>query len=158
MKGVSAENYYFFDLDYFKNFKDLLGKNQKLLVAKYEGKVISALFLMIHGQYAHIHLSGSIYEYLNLGVNNLIKHEAVNFAKNLGAKYFHFGGGNTSNVEDHLFNFKANFSTERGDFYIGKKVDNQDIYSQLCEKWEKAYPEKKERFSKYLLKYRLTDN
>jgi len=157
MKGVGASSYYFFDYEYFKNFKSFLGDNQRLMVAKYEGKIVSALVMMLKGEYAHIHLSGSIYEYLKLGVNNKIKHEATLIARNLGAKYFHFGGGNSSDLEDHLFKFKANFSKERGDFYIGKKVHNEDIYNKICDIWEKNNPKKKEKYAKFLLKYREID-
>ena len=99
---------------------------------KYKDKIVSALFLMIKGEYAHIHLSGSIYEYLKLGVNNKIKHDATLISRKLGAKYFHFGGGNSSDVEDPLFKFKSNFSKERGDFYIGKKIYNQEVYNKIC--------------------------
>jgi len=154
MKGVNAGSYYYFGYEYFKNFKDFIRKNQKLLIAKYNDKIVSALFLMIKGKYAHIHLSGSTYEYLKFGVNNKIKHEAVLLSKELGAKYLNFGGGNSSDLNDPLFKFKANFSTERGDFYIGKKVHNKEIYRTVCKIWEDKYPEKKEDHANFFLKYK----
>ncbi len=158
MKGLGAESYYFFDEYYFRNFRHMLGENQKFLVARLNGEVVSALFLMLYGDYAHIHLSGSIYKYLNLGVNNLIKHQAVRYVKQLGFKYLNFGGGSSADPEDPLFKFKANFSNERGEFYIGKKVHNHEIYAQMCEIWEKANPDKREKYANFLLKYRMIND
>jgi len=154
MKGVGAGLYYFFDYEYFMNFRKLLANNQKLIVAKYEGKIVSALFLMIRGEYAHIHLSGSVYEYLKFGVNNKIKHNATIIGREFGAKCFHFGGGNSANIEDPLFKFKANFSKERAAFFIGKKIHNEDIYNKVCSVWEKTHPELKDKYTKFLLKYK----
>ncbi|OQY05510.1 MAG: hypothetical protein B6I20_01130 [Bacteroidetes bacterium 4572_117] len=158
MKGVSAGSYYYFGYEYFNNFNNFIGKNQKLMIARYDDKIVSALFLMIKGDYAHIHLSGSIYEYLKFGVNNKIKHEAALLSKELGAKYLNFGGGNSADLNDPLFKFKANFSTERGDFYIGKKIHNNDTYEKVCDIWASKYPEKKEKYANFFLKYKELDD
>ncbi len=102
--------------------------------AAYYNGVVSALFLRIKVEYAHIHLSGSIYKYLKLGVNNKIKHDATIIGRELGAKYFHFDGSNSADLDAPLFKFKANFSKERGDFYIGKKMYNEDISNIISTK------------------------
>lgn len=66
-------------------------------------------------------------------------------------KYFHFGGGVSSDMKDPLFKFKSGFSKENRKFYIGKKIHNQEIYDQIISIWEKNNPNK---IDKRLLKYR----
>ncbi|MFN8258883.1 MAG: GNAT family N-acetyltransferase [Bacteroidales bacterium] len=155
MKEVGALPYYYFDPAYALNFNSFLGMNQKLFFAVFEDKKICTMLMMIYGEYAHYHLSGRVKEFANLAANNLILDAAIQFAKQQGARVFHFGGGNSNNSDDPLYKFKSNFSKARADFYIGKKVHNPEIYNKICQSWEVQNPEKKEKYSKFLLKYRM---
>ncbi len=152
MENVDAEDYYFFDKKYFENFRKNLATNHKLLTAIYNEEIICSMLLMYKGDYAHYHLSGRRRDFSKLAANNLVLHHAINLAKQIGCKKFHFGGGTSSDVKDHLFRFKAGFSKSISRFKIGKKVHNQDIYDQVIESWEMKNPEKKSM--NLLLKYR----
>ena len=151
MKNVNAADYYFFDEKYFKNFRLSLGKKQVLLVAKYESKFICGMLLMLNNNYAHYHLSGRKQEYSPLASNNLILNYAIKYARQQGCKYFHFGGGNTTNENDHLLKFKSNFSKSYANFYFGKKVHNQKVYDEVLKQWEARAMNKN---NNKLLKYR----
>lgn len=157
MKAVGAKNYYFFDENYFLNFKNLLDKKQSLLLAELGGQIIAGLLLMVEGKYAHYHLSARHKEYAKFAANNFLLEKAIQIAKEKGAEKFHFGGGNTSDENDPLFKFKANFSKSRADFYIGKKIHNQEIYQQVCSKWEQKHPDLQNKYKYFLLKYREID-
>ncbi len=157
MKAVGAKSYYFFDEDYFLNFKKLLDNKQSLLLAELDGKIIAGLLLMVNGKYAHYHLSARHKEYAKFAANNFLLEKAIQIAKEKGAEKFHFGGGNTSDENDPLFKFKANFSKSRADFYIGKKIHNRKIYEQVCNAWEQKYPDLKNKYKYFLLKYREID-
>jgi len=157
MKEVGALSYYFFNPEYALNFNSELGNKQQLLFADYQGKRICSMLLMINGEYAHYHLSGRLNEFSRLAANNLILDEAIEIARERGAKYFHFGGGNSNDMKDPLFKFKANFSNTLADFYIGKKIHNQEVYHGICNKWEELYPHLKDKYNRFLLKYRQTN-
>ncbi len=154
MKNIGSLEYYYFNEEYIKNFKHSLGENQNLILAKYNGKIIAGLLIMINNEYAHYHLSGRDKNYPSLASNNFLLDKAIRLAIESGAKYFHFGGGNSADNDDPLFKFKANFSKGKGDFYIGKKIHNIEIYKKLCDLWEKMYPDLKNKYKNYFLKYR----
>lgn len=152
MENVQASQFYFFDRGYIDDFKIKLKDNHKLLVAKFEGQVICAMLMMYKGDYAHYHLSGRKKEFSKLAANNLMLHKAIETAKELGCKHFHFGGGTSSAEDDFLFKFKSNFSKNILDFKIGKKVHFPEIYTEVVLNWEQNNPDKSD--SKLLLKYR----
>ncbi|MEN8121647.1 MAG: GNAT family N-acetyltransferase [Bacteroidota bacterium] len=157
MREIGSLEYYYFNEDYIRNFNAFLGQKQKLILAKYQGQIIAGMLLMIENQYAHYHLSSRDKNYSSLAGNNFILDRAIRIAIDSGVKYFHFGGGNSDDPKDPLFKFKANFSKETGDFYIGKKIYNGEIYSQVCNIWEKKYPELKNKYANFLLKYKETE-
>jgi len=154
MLEVGAAAYYHFNKEYVHNFNKALVSKQLLLIAEYQEKPICVMLMMIYGRYAHYHLSGRIKDYSNLAANNFILDSAIQIAREHGARFFHFGGGNSSDPNDPLFKFKSNFSKDLTDFYIGKKVHNQEIYNRICKKWEQNNPDKKDKYAKFLLKYR----
>ena len=63
------------------------------------------------------------------------------------------GGGVA--MRDGIFKYKKSFGKNGvRDFFIGKRIHNQDIYNLLCRTWERKNPAKKEKYKNYLLKYR----
>lgn len=154
MKAIDAETYYFFNENYFINtFKNFKSNAALIEVINKEGQVECAAIVLVYGIYSHYHLSGRISNSDN-SVNNLILDEAIKYSIQKGAKYFHLGGGISSNTDDPLLKFKSNFSKEKGDFYIGKKIHNKEIYDQVITQWSTKYPDKTDKYSKVLLKYR----
>ncbi len=139
MSDINALPYYYFNKDYFKNFRDSLGENQVLLLAKLNGEVICGMLLMFYKQYAHYHLSGRVKEFSNLAPNNLILDYAIRYAQEQKCRCFHFGGGNTNSNTDTLFKFKSNFSGTHKDFYIGKKIHNREVYDNVVSQWQVKY-------------------
>jgi len=79
---------------------------------------------------------------------------ATKYAKARGCKFFHLGGGNTSSEKDSLFIFKSNFSNNLMDFFIGKKIHNQQIYDKILGLWQKMYNESFNKNKSKLLGYR----
>lgn len=155
MQAAKAEKYYFFNRDYFVNtFKYL--KNHALLfnVLSIEGEVICSSIFYQFGDYLHYHLSGRNSTADN-SVNNFLLDRAVIYAIDIGAKYFHLGGGRSSDVNDSLFKFKKSFSKKTSSFYIGKKIHNPQIYNLIVTQWEAKNPEKIEKYQNFTLKYRI---
>ena len=148
MDKVDAENYYYFNDEYYY----MLNRNPNciLLLVEYKERVIAGAVFIKYGEYFHYHLSGSRKDALKYAPNNILLWEAIKYGKKLGCAKMHFGGGLTDSEKDSLFQFKQRFSSEKANYYIGKRIHNMDVYQQLISDWEK----KKNRKAELLLQYR----
>lgn len=153
MNILNAEKYYMFSEQYFLCLFDKLKKYSMIFEVLNEKKEIEcASIIFILGSNAHYHLSGRKPGSDN-SVNNFILDAAIKYAKSKGVKSFHFGGGTTRQNEDPLLKFKSNFSKEMAEFFIGRKVHNEEVYNYLISKWESNFPERIN--NNILLRYRL---
>lgn len=140
MRAVGAEQYYFFNQDFFKNMFEFLKGHIYLINIKDKNELVVCSSIFFHYyKYFHYHLSGRIQEADN-SVNNFLLDEALKLAQKLGAELFHFGGGRTGSTDDSLLKFKENFSKTKLDFYIGKKIYNQKVYDNVVEQWKTKHP------------------
>ncbi len=154
MRRLDAEDYFFFPNSYYHQFKETLDGHCMLLLAFLNDKIIAGSMFMFWGNYCHYHLSARDNQYSKYAANNLILWEAIKKGTEKGCKYFHFGGGTTSNDNDSLLKFKENFSTTKSDFYIGKRVYNPIIYQNIVDQWKEKYPKSFAKNNKMLLGYR----
>lgn len=136
MKAVDASEYYFFNLDFFKDTFNFLEDNAELAFVYHKDELVSASIFMFYNKYVHYHLSGAKRKALDLRVNNFLLYKtAKRFAKK-GYKYFHLGGGLKDN--DGLFNFKKGFAPNNiAEFYIGRKIHNKELYKEIYDKRRK---------------------
>jgi hypothetical protein len=154
MRNVNAEEFYFFPAEYYEKFEESFGDNLILCFAMYDGKPISGSMFMFSKDYAHYHLSGRDKNYYKIAANNAVLWYGIQKAKERGCKWFHLGGGTTGADDDMLLHFKQNFSKENGEFWIGKRVHNQEIYNQIVAQWKERYHESYEHNKVKLLGYR----
>ncbi len=154
MKNVNSGEYLFFNQQYFEDFIFQLPNNHKLILAKLNNEIIGGMVLMFHKDYAHYHLSGRKAEYGRYALNNLFLDFAIKEAKKLNCRLFHFGGGISTEEKDSLLKFKSNFSKDKSDFYIGKKIHNNEIYNKVVSLWRDEYPLSYEKNNKLILGYR----
>ncbi len=154
MRNVNAEDFYFFPAAYYEKFNETFGENLILCFAMYEGKPISGSMFMFSRDYAHYHLSGRDKNYYKIAANNAVLWYGIQMAKERGCKWFHFGGGTTGADDDLLLHFKQNFSKENGEFWIGKRVHNQEVYGSIVAQWKERYPESYQANKVKLLGYR----
>jgi len=75
-----------------------------LLLARYDGEAIAALFLVHSGAYTHYFHGGSLTEHLSLRPNDLLFHEAIEMAIARGQHYFDFMGSDPS--DSNLIRYK----------------------------------------------------
>ncbi len=154
MKRIGADEFYYFDDDYYKEFKNGLIDNSFLATVRLDGKLICSAIIMYDGDFGHYHLEGSDHEYKSLGANNLLLWKSACRLHELGVKKFHLGGGNSTSEEDPLFKFKKAFTHNLESFAIGKEIYNKDVYDRICQKWERENSDKIASFGNRLLKYR----
>lgn len=134
MDRNNATEYYYFDDEYFAAILENLRENTILVEAIFEGKTIAAGLYFVYDKIIHIHLSGTLTEFLYLSPAYILRYAVTLWGKENGYDLIHHGGGRSNSEEDSLYLFKKNFAKlEDEDFYIGKKIWNQDIYEKMCE-------------------------
>lgn len=152
MEYLKAEGFYFFNWEYFEKLFNEFNDSQFLIDVILDGKTIASAHILYYGDYAHYHLSARDDEHKSLGAGNLALDAAIKRLVKLGCKKMNLGGGYYP--EDSLLKFKKSFSKDEADFFIGSKVHNEEIYRKLCSEWARKYPEKAEKYSNIVLKYR----
>ena len=133
MERNEATDYYYFDDDYFNKIHEFYGPNTILVETIYNDETIAAGLYYICNKIIHIHLSGTLKEYLHLSPAYILRYGVATWGKENGYEMIHHGGGRSSSEEDNLYLFKEQFAKKtKFDFYLGKKVWNQEIYDRLC--------------------------
>lgn len=156
MKSINAESYYYFNLEYMKGIAEMKGV-YFAFVKNAEGITLAGTILMIDNNYGHYHLSGRSEKCRDNTVSNFMLDESIKFCKTKKAIKFHLGGGNSIEENDTLFKFKKNFSKTHLDFFIGKKIHNEEVYSRVIELWENKRASNRDITKSFLLRYRLVD-
>ncbi|RKQ34283.1 GNAT family N-acetyltransferase [Oceanobacillus halophilus] len=134
MNRNNADDYYYFNDDYFNRSVKLFRDNLLLVEAIYQGQTIAMGFYFIYGETIHIHLSGTLSEFLYLSPAYILRFAVTEWGKKNGYRLIHHGGGRTNDPKDSLFSFKKQFGKNTEfEFYIGKKIWNKYIYEKLCE-------------------------
>ena len=143
-----ATDYYYFDDEYFNDILKYFKDNVILVEAIFEEKTIAAGLYFIYKDVIHIHLSGTLTEYLYLSPAYILRYAVTLWGIENGYKTIHHGGGRSNDENDTLYLFKKNFAKLYDvDFYIGKKIWNQEIYNKLCK--IKGVSEKESFFPAY---------
>lgn len=132
MKRVGAENFYFFDKQYFSKIIDNLGEHLIIVEAIYDSQVIGAEMHFHTDSVIHTHLSGTVDGFNHLSPVYVMTYAIVEWAKEHGVEYIHSGGGVNPGPDDSLYVFKKRFGKNTEfDYYVGNKVWNEQIYQQL---------------------------
>lgn len=155
MRMVGADDYFYFNEQYFRDTFKYLGSNSYLMNIKdEEGSIISSTILFKYGRFFHYHLSGRTEDAISWA-SNFLYSESINLAKQLGAEFYHFGGGRTPAPDDSLLRFKKGFSKTSSIFTLGKKIYYPEVYRSIEKQWNEENPELKEEYRNFLLKYRI---
>lgn len=132
MNRKKANPFYFFDNSYFE---DVINNYQdKIVIAQavYDGKVVAAGLYFTTGKNVHAHLSGTDKRFLHLSPAYILKYGTALWAKEKGFNFIHYGGGTDRSSENPLYLFKSKFAKNtKLEFYIGKKIWNNDVYNKL---------------------------
>lgn len=137
MDRHDVKKYYYFKKEYFdyiiNNFNNNIF-NVNIIDNETNLIISSGLYFIYDNKYVHAHLSGTRPEYLHFSPAYILKQVVAEWAYNKGYKLVHYGGGTSSDPENSLYLFKRKF-TKRDplDFYIGKKIYNNEIYDKLVE-------------------------
>ena len=135
MRRDQASEYYYFPESYFETCLQYYRDHILLAEALFEDQVIAAGFYFVYGGILQAHLSGTRENCLHLSPAYVLKYTTAEWAKEHGVSVIHYGGGTSDADDDPLYVFKKKFTKETEfDFYVGKKIWNEKIYAELCEK------------------------
>ena len=134
MERNNASDYYYFDDNYFSDIQKYFKDDIILVETIYDNITIAAGLYFISNKTIHIHLSGTLREYLKISPAYILRYGVTEWGKQNGYEMIHHGGGRSSSEDDNLYKFKKQFGKNTSfNFYTGKRVWNQEIYLKLCE-------------------------
>lgn len=131
MQRVNAGEYYYFQLDYFKQLLNSPDYNATILIAIKEGEIAAGAVFTVTHTFMQYHLAGTAAPYIYDTPMKLILDEARLKAKGLALEYLHLGGGVGGSDEDSLFRFKSGFSKRFFQFNTWQYIANPKAYQEL---------------------------
>jgi Acetyltransferase (GNAT) domain len=140
MRRVGAPSSYCFDKGYFDLFTRELRNVSHLFVALKDGEIAAATLCTICDGIVQDHLGGTRDAFLKFSPDRLVVDTERIWAKEMGARVFHLGGG-VGSQQDSVFHYKAGFSSTRHTFATLRWVLRYDIYEELVakkERWNQA--------------------
>ena len=133
MKRAGAQSSYFFDEAYFNLLTRELASASHLFVALKDGEVAAATLCTICNGIVQDHLGGTSDAFLKFSPDRLVVDTERRWAKEVGARIFHLGGG-VGAQEDSVFRYKSGFSKRRHTFRTWRWVLQPDVYDELCDR------------------------
>jgi Acetyltransferase (GNAT) domain len=149
MERLQANQFYRFPVQYFYDLRAALGTRLHFCsVFDARGELACGALFTETQDIVQYHLSGTADRFFADAPSKLMLHEATLWAKRLGYKVLHLGGGR-GNRADSLFHFKAGFSPLRSDFLTLRLVCDEGKYASLCHQAETELQD-----SEYFPRYR----
>lgn len=156
MDRNAASEFYYFEDQYFEDCLALFRKNLILVEAVYQNTTIAAGLCFAYGTTLHVHLSGTLPQFLSLSPAYVLRYALSLWAKENGFCLIHHGGGRTNDANDNLYRFKKQFGNVFFEFSVGKKIWNEAIYWRLCAERRVPIGETIDFFPAY--RYQLYEN
>lgn len=128
MERSDAENQFYFKKTFFEKLMSM--DNAVMFHVEFEKVIISTELVLCGENNCYSYLGGTDSEYFYTRANDFLKYEIIKWAKGEGMKNFVLGGGYGS--DDGIFQYKMNLAPHGiRDFYIGRKVFDQENYDRL---------------------------
>lgn len=144
MMKNNADDFFFYNQDYYKNLLKLDYSNRRLFAVFMEEEPIAYAMILEFGNNALYHLGTSKEQFNNLGVSNLYLFEISMLLKKEGKNIFILGGGRTENRDDNLLKFKEKNSNNLAEFFIGKRIIDMTAYEKIKLVWKKENSKNKD--------------
>jgi sugar O-acyltransferase (sialic acid O-acetyltransferase NeuD family) len=129
MRRVSASSYYFFSDKYYSALARGLGSKLAVAIASRGTDAVGGALLFADARFGHYHLGGTTADGLNLKAHTLVLVAAAEWARRQGCRWFHLGGGRTS--DDSLYQFKNSFGASTFFYSFLTIIASRDRYDEL---------------------------
>lgn len=132
MKNIGADQYYFFNDDYFYNLSRNLQSRLLLITAYQEDTAIASSIYTVceESGIMQFHLGGTLDDYKRLQPSKLITHVARDWGRRNKYKVLHLGGGVGAKL-DSLYEYKKGFSSSELEFKTQRIIINSEKYREL---------------------------
>lgn len=132
MRTITADQYYFFDENYFYDLSKELQDRLLLITAYQEDIAIASSIYTIceESGIMQFHLGGTLDDYRNLQPSKLITHIARGWGRKNNYQVLHLGGGVGAKL-DSLYEYKKGFSSSEIDFKTHRIITNSHKYQEL---------------------------
>ena len=157
MKSLSAQEFYFFDDEYFSKLMNITANNGWCITAYSNTELLGFAIFLNYNKKSTYHLSSTKVSINYPGITNSLINKAVELAKSEGFNSINLGGGKTNSKDDGLFKFKLSMSNKQNEFFIYKKILNEKAYETILNYWKNEYPQLNQKYQSYLQRYRLTN-
>lgn len=128
-----ARSDYYFGREFFERINSNLAGHYLYLHAEYEGKIVSTELILLSKNSIYSFLGGTDEAYYQIRPNDLLKHEAILWAKQQGKTHFVLGGG--YQPDDGIYKYKLGYAPQGiTPFYVGRRIYNQPLYDELVER------------------------
>ena len=137
-----ADQFYYFDKQYFERITETLGDAYRFFYVTYEGEIIAAELVLIGDIYCYSFLGGTRVEFYNMRPNDFLKNTIIEWCVTHNMTAFILGGGYQK--DDGIFRYKRAFAPTPNaivPFYVGKKVHNQEVYNRLVHIHRTSHPD-----------------
>ena len=139
MDRSNAQTEYYFSKEFYHTINRMADHVMYFHVI-YEGKIISTELVLYGSETCYSYLGGTNRAYFDLRPNDFLKYEIIKWAKEKGLKNFVLGGG--YGADDGIFQYKACLAPKGiVDFYIGRKIFDEQSYQKLMEIRAKDNPD-----------------
>lgn len=133
MNRHEADGFYYFKESFFHQLHDWLGGHFVYTKAMKDNKAISSFITLYGKTHAFGFLGGTLEEYFHCQPSTYLEYHTMEWLKEEGVTHYTLGGGIKG--EDGLYNYKKKFDKKGSyPFYVGKKIHDERIYSELVKK------------------------
>lgn len=130
MQRTNAHEKFFYKFDDFLSFIKNNPENSAICNIYSDEKIISSELVLVSYDSIFSFLGGTDENYFDKRPNDFLKFEMINWARNIGKKYYVLGGG--YGYEDGIFKYKKSFfPNDIVKYYTGRKILNKRIYNEL---------------------------
>lgn len=148
MQRREARDFYYVDPAYYEALAARLPGSVRFFYARAGGEVVSTELVLVHGDYVHSFLGGTLREAMDKCPNHLLKREIMRWARGAGCRHYLMGGGDTP--RNSIWAYKLGFALQ-GDrpSFIGGAVHDEAEYARLREAFERSgaeYPKGRLQF------------
>lgn len=147
MNKDDADDYYYFNDDFYYSIMNDLKGHSDIFYAIHEGKMVAATIILRANDKLIYHFSGVLTDYRYLQSTNLMLYEVALWGARNGYTSLHLGGG-VGSQNDNLYIFKKAFN-RKGDhqYSIGRITYDEEKYNYLLSLRDNI--EKENFFPKY---------
>lgn len=131
-RNAALERYYF-PLEYFMSFYEMMPDNARFVLSEYQDQIVAGTLYLHDNENIYSFLGGADQAFQYVRPSNAVIYDTIQWGQEQGKLRLVLGGG--YKPDDGIFRFKSSFSPNRAQFHVYKKIHLPNEYDQLCSAW-----------------------